>query len=216
MQRDPTASLGVIGVFHTSNRLETNMDHTFFALLFRQRYIRRWGLMRNSYDENLAEHSAEAAILTHALATIGNEIFHKHYDVGAAVTYALYHDAAEILTGDLPTPVKYFNKATKESYSVIEQSAIDSMLEKLPCELVSAYDDILRRTSLDPELKRLVKAADKLCAYIKCVEETKIGNADFSDALKTTYAVLQQYECEELSYFMEHFLPAFTATIDSL
>lgn len=172
--------------------------------------------MRNSYDENLSEHCMETAILTHALAIIGNELFNKNHNAGNMVTYALYHDSAEIMTGDFPTPVKYFSEEMKNNYNIIEENAINSMLDKLPASLRDTYKKIMLASDIPYESKKLVKAADKLCAYIKCVEEVKNGNTDFKDALNSTYNALQKYECDELKYFIENFLPAFGCTVDQL
>lgn len=187
---------------------------SFYALLFRQKYIKRWGLMRNVTEENLAEHSAETAILTHALASIGNTIYGRHYDVGKAVVLALFHDAAEVVTGDLPTPVKYYNMQMRRSYAEIEKNAVNLLLSKLPSELCAEYEPLF--SDGEPELLRLVKAADKLCAYIKCVEEEKSGNPEFRQARITVSKTLDSLDCEELKWFCEHLLPSFELTLDEI
>jgi len=191
------------------------MKFSFFALAFRMKYITRWGLMRNYRTENLSEHSAETAMLAHSLALIGNQYFHKHYLVERVAVLALYHDLCEVFTGDLPTPVKYFNSEMRESYKKIEESAAQKLLLKLPDELRDEYADILNEHK-EKDLHILVKAADKLCAYIKCTEEVSNGNNEFKKALVATKKSLDQYPCEELQYFMEHFLPSFNLTLDEL
>ncbi len=190
------------------------MNPSFYALIFRQKYIRRWGLMRNVHDENLAEHASEVAILTHALATIGNLYFGKHYDTNAAVTAALFHDVPEVFTGDLPTPIKYSSNVLRENYAGIEDGAVKNFLSHLPDEMKGLYEEAF--TCPDPELHTLVKAADKLAAYIKCVEEQKCGNSEFREAEKSTYRSLTAMKCPELDYFMREYLPAFSMTLDEM
>jgi 5'-deoxynucleotidase len=186
----------------------------FYALLFRQKYIKRWGLMRNVTEENLAEHSAETAIMTHALASIGNAVFGMHYDIGKAVVLALFHDAPEVVTGDLPTPIKYFNPQIRTSYAEIEENAVGLLLDKLPPELRPEYEPLL--SDGEPDLHLLVKAADKLCAYIKCVEEEKSGNPEFRQARITVLKALEAIDSRELKWFREHLLPAFELTLDEI
>lgn len=190
------------------------MSSSFFALIFRQRYIKRWGLMRNTADENLAEHSAQVAMLAHALAILGNEELGKSYDAAAVCVYALYHDATEVYTGDLPTPIKYYTPEMRENYRMIESHAVDALLSTLQDPMAKIYRDILEIPN--PEIARLVKAADKLSAYIKCIEEEKCGNREFSDAARTTYDALKSYDCPELALFMERYLPAFGLTLDQM
>ncbi len=188
---------------------------SFYALVFRQKYIKRWGLMRNTTPENLSEHANEVAVLTHALCEIGNRHFDRHYDSGKAVLLALYHDVPEVYTGDLPTPIKYFDKSSKESYNAVEDCAITSLLSKIPESLRPAYEPLFHHDADLPEV-RLVKAADKLCAYIKCLEEEKCGNSEFSHAKKATGDALKRMDLPELSWFMEHILPTFSLTIDEM
>ena len=188
---------------------------SFYALVFRQKYIKRWGLMRNSTPENLSEHANEVAVITHALAEIGNRLFDRSYDCGRAVLLALYHDVPEVYTGDLPTPIKYFDSRSKESYSAVEDCAIESLLQKIPAPLRPAYEPLFKETSERPE-RRLVKAADKLCAYIKCLEEEKCGNTEFSSAKKATGEALAAMDLPELAWFIENVLPTFTLTIDEM
>jgi len=189
------------------------METSFFALVFRQRYIKRWGLMRNVNDENLAEHSAEVGMIAHALSLIGNKYFGKDYDTGKITTAALYHDAAEVYTGDMPTPVKYFTPEMRSNYKGIEDSAISALLSHLPQDIRGDYRGVL---DYPEEYEKIIKAADKLCAYIKCIEEVKCGNSEFEKAKSSTYASLKALECEELEFFMEKYLPAFELTLDEM
>lgn len=191
------------------------MSNNFFAYLSRMRYIDRWGLMRNTFLENIQEHSHMVAVLAHALAVIQNEKFGGSLDVGQAAIAGLYHDAPEILTGDLPTPVKYDNPAIKEAYKAVESVAADKLLTMLPDDLVDAFAPYVKE-ELEPELLRVVKAADKLSAYLKCVEEVKAGNQEFRQAMEQTRAALARMELPALDYFMEHFAPAFQLTLDEL
>ena len=190
------------------------MDHSFFAYIFRMRYIARWALMRNTRTENVEEHSYEVAVLAHALAVIGRDVFHKDLDPDQAAVAALFHDAPEIITGDMPTPIKYYNPDIKTAYRQVEAVAQDKLLSMLPPELIPAYEPLVRES--DPEVKRYVKAADKLSAYIKCVEELKAGNSEFKKAAEQTMAALKDMGMEELDYFTEQFLPAFGLTLDEL
>ena len=191
------------------------MSYNFFALLARMKYIDRWGLMRNTQTENIQEHSHQVAVLSHALALIGREKFGSTVDPGEAAIAGLYHDASEILTGDLPTPVKYDNPAIKEAYKAVERVAADKLLSLLPEELRGDFAPYVRE-ELDPELLKVVKAADKLSAHIKCLEEVKAGNHEFTLAAEQTRKALEQMDLPALGYFMEHFLPAFELTLDEL
>ena len=189
------------------------MANEFYALLGRMRYITRWGLMRNSFSENIQEHSHQVAVLAHALAVIRNEKFGGHADPGAVAAAALYHDASEILTGDMPTPIKYDNPAIRKAYKDVEAVAEEKLLHMLPEEFRTVYAPILRP---DGETEQLVKAADKLSAYIKCVEELKAGNNEFREAAAQTRAALEGYGLPEVAYFLETFLPSFSLTLDEL
>lgn len=190
------------------------MPHAFFAYLSRMRYIGRWGLMRNTFQENIQEHSHMVAVLAHALAIIRRDRFDGTVDPGRVAAVALYHDAPEIFTGDLPTPVKYANPLIREAYKAVEDSAADRLLATLPEELRPAFSPFLHET--DGEVLSLVKAADKLSAYLKCLEELKAGNGEFQSAAQQTLQDLQSYGLPELDYFMEAFLPAFSLTLDEL
>ena len=191
------------------------MPYNFFALLSRMRYIDRWGLMRNTHVENIQEHSHQVAVLAHALAVIGREKFGSTVDPGEAAIGGLYHDASEILTGDLPTPVKYDNPAIKDAYKAVEAAAADSLLSLLHPEFRDDFAPYVRE-DLSPELLRVVKAADKLSAHIKCLEEIKAGNDEFRLAAQQTREALERIDLPALGYFMEHFLPGFELTLDEL
>lgn len=190
------------------------MAHNFFALISRMRYISRWGLMRSTTRENIQEHSHMVAVLAHALAVIRRDIFGGNCDPGRAAVLALYHDAPEILTGDLPTPVKYFNPAIRDAYRQVEASSAEKLLEMLPEVLRPSYAPLLREEPCAEGA--LVKAADKLSAYIKCLEELKAGNTEFRQAAAQTLVALKQNPLPELQYFIEHFLPGFSLTLDEL
>ncbi len=191
------------------------MNNNFFALISRMRYINRWGLMRNTVPENIQEHSHMVAVLAHALAIIRNEKFGGSADPNKCAVYALYHDAPEILTGDLPTPVKYYNPEIKVAYKEVESVSADKLTSLLPPEFRAIYAPLLREES-DPETHALVKAADKLSAYIKCLEELRAGNREFALAEAQIREVLAQSPLPEVGYFMEHFMPAFGLTLDEI
>ena len=190
------------------------MSYPFFATIARMKYIGRWGLMRNTVQENIQEHSHMVAVLAHALAVIKRDRFGGKADPDHVAVVALYHDAPEIFTGDLPTPVKYANDAIRDAYKAVEQGAADSLLAMLPAELRPAFGPLLSES--DPEVLSLVKAADKLSAYLKCVEELKAGNMEFKSAAAQTLKALHDYRQPELEYFMDRFLPAFSLTLDEL
>ena len=190
------------------------MENAFFALAARMRNIRRWGLMRNSFDENLLEHSQMTAMLAHALAVIRRDVFGLPAEPEKAAAAALYHDMSEIITGDLPTPVKYLNADITSSYKAVEAQAEGQLLELLPEALRPAYADLLRGG--DESVHELVKAADKLSAYIKCIEELRAGNQEFRSAEAQIREALEASDLPEVGYFMAHFLPAFGMTLDEL
>ena len=190
------------------------MPYHFFPMIARMRYISRWGLMRNTDPENVQEHSHMVAVLAHALAVIENERFSGQTDPGVVAVAALYHDASEILTGDMPTPIKYDNPDIQGAYKSVETMAEQKLLSMLPEEFRPTYREIL--TIPDPEVRDLVKAADKLSAYLKCVEELKAGNNEFKKAKEQTLAALEENTLPALQYFMEEFLPGFELTLDEL
>ena len=191
------------------------MANEFYALMGRMRYITRWGLMRNTFSENISEHSHMTAVLAHALALIRRDILNLPApDPDRCAVAALYHDAGEILTGDMPTPIKYYNPGIREAYKAVEQVAEDKLLSMLPEDLRPAYEDALRPA--DPEIEQLVRAADKLSAHIKCIEELKAGNTEFRQAAAQTAAAMDAMALPELDYFREHFLPSYSLTLDEL
>ena len=190
------------------------MKSHFFAYISRMRFIQRWALMRHTAPENVQEHSHQVAVLAHALAVLRNEKFGGHVDPGAVAVAALYHDASEILTGDMPTPIKYDNPAIRTAYKDVEAVAEHKLLNMLPEELRGVYAPIL--TVEDPEIEALVKAADKLSAYIKCVEELKAGNNEFREAAAQTRKALESYGMPEVESFLETFMDSFSLTLDEL
>ena len=190
------------------------MKSHFFAYIFRMRFIQRWALMRNTAPENVQEHSHQVAVLAHALAVIRNECFGDHVDAGAVAVAALYHDAGEIFTGDMPTPIKYMNPAIRTAYKDVEADAARRLLDMVPPALQGAYAPVLEER--DSETAALVKAADKLSAYIKCLEELKAGNGEFRQAAEQTRAALESYGLPEVQYFMDTFLDSFSLTLDQL
>ncbi len=191
------------------------MSYEFYALLGRMRYITRSGLMRNTFSENIQEHSHQVAVLSHALALIRREILHlPGPDPDRCAVAALYHDASETLTGDLPTPIKYYNPDIMASYKQVERVAAQRLLDMLPPELVNSYQHLILED--DAEVLPIVKAADKLSAYIKCVEEQKAGNTEFDTALVQTLDSLRATSLPELQWFMDNCLEAFSLNIDQL
>ena len=191
------------------------MDSNFFALLSRMRYIERWSLMRNSIQENIQEHSHMVAVIAHALGVIRRDVYGMPCDPEACAAVALYHDASEILTGDLPTPIKYHDEEIMSAYRRVETIASEKLLSMLPPELQPAFEPILVGDT-QRELYPIVKAADKLSAYIKCIEERKAGNNEFLNAEKQTLAAIHAYGLPEAEYFIERFIPAFEKTLDEL
>ncbi len=191
------------------------MDSNFFALISRMRYIERWSLMRNSIHENIQEHSHMVAVIAHALGVIRRDVYGIPCDPEACATVALYHDASEILTGDLPTPIKYHDEEIMSAYRRVETIASEKLLGMLPQELQAAFEPVLVGET-QRELHPIVKAADKLSAYIKCIEERKAGNNEFLNAEKQTLSAIHAYNLPEAEYFIEHFIPAFEKTLDEL
>lgn len=190
-------------------------NYSFFALISRTKNIERWSLMRNSCRENVQEHSHMVAVIAHALAVIRRDVLGGNADPEKAAAAALFHDAAEIITGDLPTPVKYDNPEIMAAYKKVEGVAVERLLSTLPEEMRPAYGELLHFEE-DPGLRALVKAADKLSAYVKCAEELKAGNREFRLAAEQTREKLIAMHMPEVDYFMEHFLPAFELTLDEL
>ena len=189
--------------------------NNFFAYVSRMRYINRWSLMRNSESENIQEHSHMVAVIAHALGVIRRDIFHEDCDPDAAAVVALYHDCSEILTGDLPTPIKYHNREINKAYKEMEDLACEKILSTLPEELQGSFRPVFNG-EISEKYRDLVKAADKLSAYIKCIEERRAGNDEFISAEKQTRAILDESPLPEVKYFLEHFIPAFELNLDQL
>ena len=191
------------------------MANEFYALMGRMRYITRWGLMRNTFSENIQEHSHQVAVLAHALALIRRDILHlPGPDPDKCAVAALYHDATEILTGDLPTPIKYYNPEMKAAYKQVEKVAGNRLLDMLPQELRESYAPLVLEE--DKDVRPVVKAADKLSAHIKCLEEQKAGNSEFLSAVTQTRQAMENLDLPELNWFLENCLEPFTRNFDQL
>ncbi len=188
----------------------------FFAMMARLKWIDRWALMRNSSDENLASHSLDVAMLAHALCVIGNERLGKNLNADRAAVIGMYHDVSEILTGDMPTPVKYFNREIRSAYKDVERDANMRLLALLPQDLRAQFTHVLEPGEEYAREKRLAKGADKLSAYIKCIEERKAGNREFESAEKSTLEALHEMKLEEIEIFLKEFLPAYEKTLDEI
>ena len=189
------------------------MDHGFYALVSRMKNINRWALMRNSFTENVQEHSHMTAVLAHALAVIARDVYGKEADPDRCAAAALLHDAPEIITGDMPTPVKYYSSEITSAYKSVEDIAANRLISALPEEMRRSYEELL---SPEGDVKRYVKAADKLSAYIKCVEELKAGNEEFRRAAEQSLIKLKNMEMPEVDYFLNNFMPAFMLTLDEI
>ena len=196
---------------------------SFFAIISRMRYIERWSLMRNSRPENLSEHALDVALIAHCLATLGNVRYGKHLNADRAALIGLYHDASEIITGDMPTPVKYANPEIRDAYHQVEDTAQETLLDTLPDDLRPVYQDILNphKTSKDADeayTLKLVKAADKLSALIKCIDEAQAGNSEFVTAEASTRNIVidMAQDLPEVRDFMNEFLPSYGETLDQL
>lgn len=191
------------------------MANEFYALMARMRYITRWGLMRNSFSENIQEHSHQVAVLAHALALIRRDILQlEGPNPDRCAVAALYHDVTETLTGDLPTPIKYHNSEIKNAYKQVERIASERLISMLPEALQESYRPLIMEE--DQQVKPIIKAADKLSAYIKCIEEQKAGNKDFDSAADQTIASIRAMNMPELTWFVENCLPAFSLNLDQL
>ena len=199
------------------DKLEGNREgYSFYAYLSRMRYIARWGLMRNSCPENIQEHSHMVAVLAHALALIAREVYgNKTISPETCATAALFHDAGEIITGDMPTPVKYYNTEIKDAYKEIEVNAAKNLLSRLPEDMALEYEKYLLPKE-DASVMRLIKAADKISALIKCIEEEKTGNREFNHAKESTFKAIRELECKEAEIFCEEFVPEYEKTLDEL
>jgi 5'-deoxynucleotidase len=191
------------------------MSH-FFAWMARMKFIQRWGLMHSTQAENIQEHSLRVAMIAHALAVIRNRLYGGDLNPERAAVVAMYHDASEVLTGDLPRPVKYFNPEIEQAYHVIERVARERLVDMIPAALQPDYRSLLSPRGADHAYLDLVKAADKLCAYIKCLEETSAGNREFLDAEKILRQTVESVELPEVRYFVTAFIPSFRLTLDEL
>ncbi len=190
--------------------------YSFGAMMSRMKYIDRWALMRNSTKENISEHSLEVAMIAHLLAVIGRVRFGKNLDADKAALIGIYHDGTEILTGDMPTPIKYYSDEMRETFKEIEDQAAIQLLAMLPDDIREEYEDLFFPQEQDAYLWKLVKAADKLSALIKCIEEEKAGNTEFVNAKKLTRASVEEMNLEEVDVFFEEFFPAYRMTLDEL
>lgn len=190
------------------------MIYSFYALVSRMKNINRWALMRNSFPENVQEHSHMVAVIAHSLAVIKQEVFGIPCNADKAAAVALFHDASEIFTGDMPTPIKYFNSEIMTAYKQVEAVASEKLISTLPDELKNAYSELL--ICEEEDIKSIVKAADKLSAYIKCLEELKSGSEEFKQAAEQTLTKIKALNMPEVDYFMENFIPAFELTLDEL
>ena len=188
--------------------------NNFFGMLSRMKYINRWGLMRNNINENIAEHSLQVAIIAHGLAVIGNKRFGRNLNAEHIAVMGIMHDTTEIITGDLPTPIKYYAPEIRDAYKKVENIAANQLLKELPEDMQEAYEDILIED--DSMEWKYVKAADKLSAYIKCIEEKNTGNTDFAKAEDTIRKALEDMQMEEIDVFIEEFLPAYVMTLDEI
>ncbi len=192
------------------------MSSNFYAMMSRMKYIERWALMRNSEPENISEHSLEVSMLAHGLAVLGNRRLGRSYNAERAAVIGLYHDSNEIITGDMPTPIKYYNQQMQSIFHDIEDNASKALLSMLPEDLREDYESLFFKREDDAELWRLVKAADKLSALIKCIEESKAGNREFDSAQKTLMQAVTELHLPEADMFVEEFLPSYSKTLDEL
>ena len=191
------------------------MRYDFYAYMDRMKYIKRWQLMRSTRDENIMEHSQSVAMLAHALVTIHNDVFGGNADVLKTVLYAIYHETSEVMTGDLPTPIKYYNKSIHGAYKELERSACEKIVATLPEEMRGGISPYILADEDSVEYK-LVKAADRLAAYIKCAEEMRSGNTEFKKARKSIEDDLRSRKMPEVEYFFEHFVKSFGYSLDEL
>ena len=190
-------------------------NSNFFSMLSRMKYVNRWGLMRNTIHESLSDHTMDVIMIAHALAIISNTYFEGRVDAERTALLAAFHDAPEIITGDMPTPVKYYDETIKNAYCKVEEAAIDKMLSSLPDELKEEYSKLMKADDEDDkQLIKFVKAADKLSALIKCIEEERMGNHDFDSAKESTQKIISSLNMPEAEFFIKHFLPGYYLTLD--
>ena len=208
------ANCGILGTERYRTKEVSEMSYSFYAMLARMKYIHRWSLMRNTRMETVSEHTEEVALLSHALAVLTNTRFHGQVDPGNCVLLALYHDAPEILTGDLPTPVKYHDPQIRQAFQSVEDMAAGQLLRLLPEDLRPAYEPFFFPEGAMDEERRIVKAADKLSALIKCIEELQQGNTEFITARATLEQAVRELQLPAADCFLREFLPAYTQTLD--
>ena len=189
-------------------------ENYFYEMLSRMKYINRWGLMRNSRSENLCEHSLEVAFIAHALGVINNKVFNGDLDPEHLAVLGMYHDTPEIITGDMPTPIKYYSAVIRDAYADVEKVAVKELLDGVPEEFRSVYEDLLTEKDEEKTEWLYIKAADKISAYLKCVDERNSGNTDFLDAERSTLQAIEKMGLKEADYFMEKFAPAYMQTLD--
>jgi 5'-deoxynucleotidase len=188
----------------------------FFSFMAKMKHIKRWGLMRNTREENIQEHSLQTAMIAHALAIIKNTYFGGEVDAEHVMAVAVFHEAGEVITGDLATPIKYYNPEIKQAYKQIERVAEQKLVGMLPDELRGEYGDLILNREADDEVYKIVKAADKICAYLKCVEEMSAGNKEFEKAKATLKKAIKKIDMKEVQFFMDNFVPSFDLTLDEL
>ena len=191
------------------------MKHDFYAYMDRMKYIKRWQLMRSTREENIMEHTQEVTVIAHALAVIHNEVFGGNADILKTVLYAVYHETAEVMTGDLPTPIKYYNQSIQGAYKELEKNACEKLVNTLPKEMKKGIAPFVLTEEESVEYK-LMKAADRLSAYVKCLEEIRSGNSEFSKAKKSIEEDLHARKMPEVEYFFEKFIPSYSLTLDEL
>jgi len=195
-----------IGIYMKNNH--------FYAMLSRMKFINRWGLMRNTKNENICEHSLEVAFIAHALGIINNQEFGGSINAERLAILGMYHDVTEIVTGDMPTPVKYYNPIIRNAYKEVENVAKDALLSGLPEKMRKVYNSVLMESEQEEELWKYVKAADKISALVKCIEEKRMGNTDFEKAEISILKAIEKMDLPEVMYFMENFVPAYKLTLD--
>jgi 5'-deoxynucleotidase len=207
--------LGSKAKLEVRTKEQPSMSH-FYAYLAKMKFIRRWGLMRNTRPENIQEHSLQVAMIAHGLAIIRNRLFEGQVDPQRTAVLAMYHDVGEVITGDLPTPIKNFNPKIKNAYKEVEVVAKQKLFNMLPAELQPDYEPLFFWNDDDKAHAKLIKSADKICAYLKCLEELEAGNQEFSKAEKAIRAEIVALDLPEVSYFMDKFVPSFSLTLDEL
>ena len=191
------------------------MEHHFFAYMNRMKFIQRWGLMRNTLPENDMEHALQTAMIAHAIAVMGNARYNREYNAEYIMALAMYHDASEVITGDLPTPIKHHNPAIKTEYNKLEDIAAQKLISMLPPDLRDYYTPLIAHDET-AEAWKIVKAADRICAYIKCLEERKSGNLEFESARKSVKKSLDQIDLPEVQDFISQCVPGFAMTLDEI